>query len=349
MCHPGGKAATLVHQISRFGGVVEGDELYERNKGDRELTALWRDYRPALENRTARVVGEDVVDGMPVYWIIVRAQMLPDVADHKDHELAQQVAISRESFKPVAMKYTRDRRALDNEVEHILRFETIPVDQADFRAASGQSLNGVAVMEGSDPIELSQAPNVLGHTPFWLGPRFAGLPFAQAQRIYSATGRHEETLVTGARAAEIRRCLEAMRARVRARGTRVPGDRDHCRHLPNAEIRGDDVYVRGPVTWGPRRTWLSLFYGTVGDDPTTFKNEYSTPLSSEPNVLLDEKSDRQASFLGFRPMSYLPPEGSILLMPGSGYLVRNGVYISIRAEHEKLVLDAARALQPMPG
>ena len=109
------------------------------------------------------------------------------------------------------------------------------------------------------------------------------------------------------------------------------------------------MYVRGPVTWGPRRTGLSLFYGTVGDDPTTFKKEDSAPLSSEPNVVVDEKVDRQAHLLGFTPMSYVPPEGSILLMPGSGYLVRNGVYISIRAEHENLVLDAAQALQPMPG
>ena len=328
----------LVHQISRFGGVVENEEVYERNAGDRELTALWRDYRPALEKGTARVVGEDVVDGVPVYWIIVRAQMLPDVADHKDHELAQQVAISRETFKPVAMKYTRDRHALDNEVEHILRFETISVGEADFAGDPAKSLNGVAVMAGSNPIELSQASEVLGHKPFWFGQEFAGLPLTQAQEAYSATGRHEETLVTGARAAEIRRCIHA--------GARA---RNLCRHLPGAEIRGDRVYMRGPVQWSPRHTGLTLFYGSVGDNPTTFKKEDTAPLYDQPNIVLSEKTDREnvGSLLGPASLAYQPPDGSVLLMPGSGYLVRDGVYISIRAADEKSVLEAARALRPM--
>ena len=47
-------------------------------------------------------------------------------------------------------------------------------------------------------------------------------------------------------------------------------------------------------------------------------------------------------------MTYRPPDGSVLLMPGSsGYLVRDGVYISIRAANEKDVLAAAGALQPV--
>jgi len=325
----------LIHQISRFGGVVENEELYDRNKGDRELTDLWRDYRPALESGTAQVVGEDVVDGVPVYWIIVRARMLPDVADHKDHELAQQVAISRETFKPVAMKYTRDRQALDNEIEHILRFETISVDEADFTSAPGKSLDGVPMMSGSEPIDILQASKVLGHTPFWLGREFAGLPLSQAQRAFTATGRREETLVTGARAATMRECADTRR-------------RPSCRQLPSFEVRGANVYVRGPVQFGPRHTGLTLFYGGVGDDPTTFKKEESTPLYAEPNLVLNEKTDRDQFLLGFAPMVYLPPEGSVLLMPGrSGYLVRDGVYVSIRAATDELILDAAGALRPM--
>ncbi len=119
--------------------------------------------------------------------------------------------------------------------------------------------------------------------------------------------------------------------------------------MPSAEIRGDNVYVRGPVEWGPRRTGLTLFYGAVGDDPTTFKKEDSTPLYAEPNVVLNEKIDREQILLGFVPLTYLPPTGSILLMPGSGYLVRDGVYITIRAAKETDVIDAAKALTPMPS
>ena len=337
----------LVRQIYRFGGVVEGDELYERNKGDRELTALWRDYRPALEAGTARVIGEDVVGGVPVYWIIVRALLLPDVADHKNHELAQQVAVSRETFKPVAMRYTRDRHALENETDHILRFETIPLDEADFSSAPGKSLNGVAMMAGSEPIDISQASKVLGHTPFWLGPEFAGLPLGQAQKAFSASGRREQTLVTGERAAEIRRCLSKRRARARHLGCPA--------HMKSVEIRHGKVYESGPVHFGPQQTGLTLFYGKIGDEPSTFKKEDSSPLYSEPNIVLTEKAKRDLLLLGFGPMAYLPPEGSVLLLPGtsgylpgtSGYLVRDGVFISIRATGDELVLSAARALRPM--
>jgi hypothetical protein len=160
----------------------------------------------------------------------------------------------------------------------------------------------------------------------------------QAQEAFSATGRHEETLVTGARADKIRECLRSLPAR-----------RPGCRDLPSAEIRRDKVYVRGPVEWGPRRTGLTLFYGAVGDDPTTFKKEDSAPLYAAPNLVLDEKTNREQILLGFTHLTYQPPAGSILLMPGlGGYLVRDGVYISIRAPKEMDVLDAARALRPMP-
>jgi hypothetical protein len=342
----------LVHQISRFGGAVEGEELYERNKRDRELTALWRDYRPALEAGTARVIGEDVVGGVPVYWIIVRALMLPDVADHRNHELAQQVAVSRETFKPVAMRYTRDRHALANGTEHILRFETISLEDADFTSPPERSLNGVAMTGGREPIDIARASEVLGRRPYWLGPEYAGLPLGQAQKVFSATGRRVETLVTGPRAGEIRRCLESRlrlrRARARQPGT--PSTRVNCPpHMGSVEIRNGKVYERrGPVHFGPEQTGLALFYGKIGDEPSTFKKEDSSPLYSEPNVVLTEKTKRGLRLLGSWAPAFDPPEGSVLLMPGSsGYLVRDGVHISIRATSDELALGAARALRPM--
>lgn len=57
----------VVHQISRFADVVDHDVVYGQKKGDRELTALWQDYRRGLENGTARVVGQDTVNHVPVY------------------------------------------------------------------------------------------------------------------------------------------------------------------------------------------------------------------------------------------------------------------------------------------
>ena len=109
------------------------------------------------------------------------------------------------------------------------------------------------------------------------------------------------------------------------------------------------MYVRGPAKMGPRRTGLTLFYGSVGDNPTTFKKEDSALLNDRPNVIVNEKTDPAAILLGFASLTYQPPDGSVLLMPGSGYLVRDGVYVSIRTATEKDVLETARALRPMPS
>jgi hypothetical protein len=331
----------LVHQISRFGGVVEHEEVYPRNEKDHELTALWQDYRGALERGTARVVGEDVVDGVPVYWIIVQSQMLPDVADNKNHELAQQVAISRANFKPVAMKYTRDRQASPDGNEHILRFETVALDEADFTSNPDAALDGKAMMQGSDPMSLERAAGILGRTPYWLGSVYADLPLVQAEKAFSATGNSEKTLVTGARATEIRRCLReegAARRACRGRFGAVTGA---------LESRGGDLYeVVGPVKWGPQHTGVTLFYGTLGDDPSTFKKD-AAPLWTERHVLITETADRELLTRG-ATMKYVPREGTVVLMPGpAGYLLRDGVFVTILAGSDELILDAARALRPM--
>lgn len=47
---------------------------------------------------------------------------------------------------------------------------------------------------------------------------------------------------------------------------------------------------------------------------------------------------------------YVPPEGSILIEASgrTGFLSVDGLYVSIEAPSEELVLTAARALEPMP-
>jgi hypothetical protein len=178
----------LVRQVSRLGGVVQGDEVFTRKAANEELTTLWQDYRGALESGQARIAGPDVIDGVPVLWIVVRSEMLPDVADGKDHEFAQQVAISRESYKPVAMRYTRDGKAPEGVTERILQFETISRDEADF-TRSARPQGPVAIREGRTPTTLAQADEILGRDPYWLGSSHGGLPLAQVARLEVATGR----------------------------------------------------------------------------------------------------------------------------------------------------------------
>ena len=330
----------LVHYVSRFGGVVEHEEQFQRRPADRELKALWQQYRTALDDGTARVIDEDVVGGVPVYWVMVWRQMLPDVEDHKLHEFAQQVAISRESFKPVAMKYTRDRHTDPREIEHILRYETVSVGEADFTSPPDAALEGQAMSMGSRPLPIERASEVLGRAPEWLGETFAGLPLVHTEMAFSATGNSQETLITGERAEEFRRCAL------------LPPDdaaRRTCRkRFHRFQIRNDRVYELGRVQFGPEHRGVTFFYGTLGDNPTTFKKD-TAPLWEKPHVVITETTDPDLITRGART-KYEPPVGSLMLMFGtSGYLIRDGLYVTILADSEQLILDAARALEPMHG
>jgi hypothetical protein len=282
----------LVHEISRFGGVVEREEVYNPKEPSTELASLSREYRQALKDGTARVTGSDVVDGIPVYWITVRRVLLPDVADQRSHEFAQRVAISRETFKPVATRDTRDGKAIQGGSQRVLRLETMPLAAADFTAASNSSMAERAMMFGSTPAPFESAAKILGRTPYWLGAEFSNLPLTQTQRARSAIS--------------------------------PPGER----------------------RLGPEQTGLVFFYGKLGDDPSSFGKDMM-PLWTEPHVQITQTTSRELLARG-GPLKYLPPEGSVVLMPGpSGYLVRDGVYISILAQNDELILSAARALRPM--
>jgi hypothetical protein len=333
----------LAHQISRLGGVVEQDSLYERNAKDEELTALWQEYRRALETGTARVVGKDVIDGVPVHWIVVRSQMLPDVADNRDHEWAQQVAVSQETYKPVAMRYTRDGTAPEGVTERILRYETVSLEQANFAQPREVGLEGTAFREGRVPINLDQAADVLGRTPFWLGEQHEGLPLVHVTRLEVATGVREKRVLRGEAAATARRCLEGIRAGVGGRARRPAA----CRALRHGfESCGNEICASGPVKWKTEHTGVVLFYGTLGDDPTVFRTQ-SVPQLDKPYVSVTQTTD-PGLFVHGSPMKYVPPAGSILITAKRfGSLVVDGVHVSIQARDEASVVAAARALRPL--
>jgi hypothetical protein len=73
------------------------------------------------------------------------------------------------------------------------------------------------------------------------------------------------------------------------------------------------------------------------------------PLLAEPHVLITQTTDPELITRG-STTKYEPPSGSIMLMPGpSGFLIHDGLRVTIISESEELILDAARALQPMPS
>jgi hypothetical protein len=328
----------LAHEISRFGGAVESEETYNPDKKASELTALTREYRRALETGTARLAGKGTFDGSPVYWVTFRRLMLPDVADHRDHEFAEKVAVSSTTFEPVGITASRDGHVFST--ERILKLET--VSEGNFASDPQASPDGRAMMAGSHPIPLDTAAAVLGRTPLWLGPTYDAMSLAQAQKAVSRTGSTPiKRLVTGARAAQIRACLQT-----RAAQTRLTNP---CpRHMGAIEQRGNKVYELGRSTFGPLHTGVTFFYGSVGDDPSTFKKEDASPMMAEPHILVTQTTDAELILLASRTMHYIPPDGSVVITPGGhGSLIWDGLYITIQAASDEKVLDAARALRPM--
>lgn len=329
-----------VHLVERLGDAVLNEQVSRPTQPSTELEALGRDYKHALETRTARVSGEGIVDGEPVAWVTIHSEMLPDVADGKDHEVAQQVAVSKRTFEPLALRATRDGKQGPDTLQRVLGLEFLPDGAGDFTASPALSLDGQGFSQGGEPMSLDKVRETLGRTPFWLGRKYDGLPLAQVHRVTTRIGRREQVRITGPKAAAVKRCSKLRGA--------AGGDCFRALGLSSIEVRPDGVFTtRDPMVWSDTQTDVVLFYGTLGDDPTTYRRD-SIPLLDEPHVTVTESA--QAS--PFRPIvgSYVPPAGSVFLgANGSGYLQLDGVNVTIEAKGEEAILAAARALSPIPG
>jgi hypothetical protein len=324
------------HSIARLGGVVQDEELYEPKKPAAELAALGREYRQALDSGTARITGEDTIDGEPVVWVTIHSELLPDVADGKDHEWAQQVAVSKRTFKAVALRETRDGQPGPGTQQRVLELELLARGDGDF-TTSRPSREGTAFKQGREPITLEQAPAVLGRTPLWLGRSHAGLPLTRVYRETTSVGHQHRVRVTGRVAAAAIKCSEQRRGAdcFRALGL-----------TSSVEVRPDGVFTfEGPIDWSDEQNGVVFYYGTVGDDPSTSRED-SIPLFDKPYLSVTETT--QASPFRRGAGSYVPPEGSVFITTGArtGFLQRDGIQISIDAGSESAVLAAARALAP---
>jgi len=327
------------HSVARLGGVVQDEELSEPKKPPAELAALGREYRQALDSGTARITGDDTIDGEPVVWVTIHSELLPDVADGKDHEWAQQVAVSKRTFKAVALRETRDGQPGPGTQQRVLQLELLARGDGDF-TTSRPSREGTAFKQGREPISLEQAPAVLGRMPLWLGRSHEGLPLTRVYRETTSVGHQHRVRVTGRAAAAAIKCSEQ----------RGGGGGDCFRALgltSSVEVRPDGVFTfEGPIEWRDEQKGVVFFYGTVGDDASTSRED-SIPLFDKPYLSVTETT--QASPFRRGAGSYVPPEGSVFIAAGgrTGFLQRDGIQISIDAGSESAVLAAARALAPM--
>jgi hypothetical protein len=293
----------LIRLVSRLGETVTHDRVYEQDRASPELIALGRDYRAALESGSARIAGEDIIDGQKVTWVVVVREMLPDSSDQQLHEWTVQIAVSNETFKPVATRDTRDGKPGPGALQRVLELEAVPAEEVDLTVPKDR-VEDVVYKGGKEPIAVDRAADVLGRTPVWLGREHAGLPLAHASETWIREGRQKAT--------------------------------EH-----------------GPVAFGEKELGVSLFYGALGDDPSTYRKDV-TPLESEPFVRINETTEVPAFVLGGARIvggAYFSSEGTVFLAAGGrhGTTRSDGLYVVIQASSEELILSAARALKPMPG
>jgi hypothetical protein len=140
-----------MRQRETFEGVTQSDvTMTSIHPHAREVYAsLGAGYREALESGEARVVGEEVLEGTPVYWI----RIVPG------HE----VAVSRESYLPVHFRIVQDGMPpLDT---RILEYET--VDAAPLRAEQVAPPDDIT--QDGGVISLREAERLLGRPPLTTG------------------------------------------------------------------------------------------------------------------------------------------------------------------------------------
>ena len=184
-------ARGLQRHVARLGGAVQQDSTFRPRRAPADIVGLATRYREALTNGSAVVASRGNVDGVPVDWIKVRSEMLPDVADHKLHEWAQEVAVSRETYQPVATRETRDGEPGPGGLSRILTLEYVSASAAQFELSNnepgGSGPFSFSPGFGSE-LTLPQARDVLPGRLLWAGEQLGGLALAHVGKLEYASG-----------------------------------------------------------------------------------------------------------------------------------------------------------------
>jgi hypothetical protein len=255
-------------------------------------------------------------------------------------EWTQQVAVSNETFKPVATRDAVGGKPARGTLQRVLEIEALPASDVEFGARSSGTEGPFTA--GDDPTTREAAEGILGRDGIWLGENHAGLPLTRVGETFVRQGKQSERALTGPEAEDAKECARAMRRGERLQNEACGRMRDR-RH--GFSIRGNTVYLHGPVEWGEKKRGVSLFYGTLGDDPQAPNGRISP--RSEPYVKLGVTTELPEIVVGG---AYFPDEGTLFIGAGDrrGNLRYAGFYVVISAASPELILSAARALKPMP-
>jgi hypothetical protein len=333
-----------LHSVSWFDGSRQGEQLWPAGEVPRlearTFGFLAEGYRQALEAGRARLVGPGVVDGTPVYWIRVDTQVAPEGS--RPREWVQDVAVSRESYEPVATRGTRDGGTGPGDGLLIVEHEMLAPGEGDFTKGLPSWVGGAELREVGEQIELSEAASALGREPLWLGPEHEGLRLAKVGRRTTTIGRTRETQLHGEAAAQRKACV-AEESRKYLRGKLR---RPYCiERYGRFGIREGRVFAVSPI-WGATYNAIQLVYSNdaVSRGPVRLRPNYKGPF-----VIVHQSTDPRGNGFFGATAGHAPPEGSVFFFGGFALLKHDGAFVAIQASSEKLTLSAARALKPLSG
>lgn len=179
-----------VHSVARFGGRVTSDRvrppgMVPAREVDRYVSLVNR-YRDELRSGKARVVARGRVNGRPVHWIRLEGERFPEGGDGHYHLLAQEVAVDRDTYEPVYMRFTRDGRPWTMGTgELFLQLETLAAGEGDFdpdQGAPSQRAIYAGAERGRD-LRRSALGGLFGRPAIWLGPAFGGKQLAETREL----------------------------------------------------------------------------------------------------------------------------------------------------------------------
>lgn len=133
---------------------------------DASLAGFVTQYRDALADGRARVVGDATVDGKPAK----RIEFAPRGAG-----AVELVTVDAESYVPLRFYTTYRPNGRRSPEWRVATIESVPRDRSDFSPAkSTQPRPSVGEVSEGKKITLAEAERALGAPPLWLGPSFGG-------------------------------------------------------------------------------------------------------------------------------------------------------------------------------
>lgn len=249
-----------IKDVSRFAGVVQSAIVYPPGRVkhlDETLAFLATNYRNSLRSGRAHVLGKGKANGEAVYWVRVDAQTLPDT-DGRDHVWAHDVAISQESFKPVATRETRDGALGPDGISLIQSIETLASGSGEFTSTTPQS-SGPMSYERKGSLSLDEARTILGGVVLSAGEAVGNLPLS---RITEDT-RREGLNRSNGQWAKSHNGVTLFYGPATGGGIGTPPpEGDYLQISEATEL--DEQFQRGVRNYSPPEGTVLLFGGVIG-------------------------------------------------------------------------------------